>query len=34
MHTDDGAKIIQQLKDKFALTKSRSEIESEMIRIF
>ena len=30
VHTDDGAEIIQLLKDKFALTKSRSE----MIRIF
>ena len=29
VHTDDGAEIIQQLKEKFALTKSRSE----MIRI-
>ena len=29
LHTDDGAEIIQQLKEKFALTKSRSE----MIRI-
>ena len=34
VHADDGADIIQQLKDKFALTKSRSKIESEMIRIF
>ena len=29
VHADDGAEMIQQLKEKFALTKSRSE----MIRI-
>lgn len=25
LHTDDGAEMMQQLKDKFSLTKSRSE---------